>query len=503
MLRKDLLRVSRAGGGYHPQFVGESERPLARRIIDVFQSHVGDPRSDLDDSLEQIEREAADFKLVRGFASLLDREATFETIAPVPPERARRVAFEAASDVSVADETDRQEALSVAADSLGTPVTEVETALYADRDTNQVMTAFDSRWDAATLLEQYNLSLAQTAMFDAIEIEVRSSDPRTLVSAVKRLGLMYEIHDSDAGRVVEVTGPDSLFRRTRRYGTAFARLLRTLAATHEWEMQAQIADSGSQRELRLDQTDISVPGVEPVAEPRYDSGVESDFAARFTALDLDWSLSREPEPLRTGSRVMIPDFAFDYEFGDFRVFFEIMGFWTPEYVEKKLAQLADLEDVDMIVAVDESLGVGEEIKDRDQRVTEYTGTVGLKEIVDILREYETGLTEKAAGALPEQLLPEEDVVELGELSAEYGVSEDVIVNKQFPNHRVIGRTLVKPAVLEQVETVIESGMDLATAETALADRDITDTSAALSALGYRVAWEGLSGGTIQQKEPAE
>jgi len=35
-----------------------------------------------------------------------------------------------------------------------------------------------------------------------------------------------------------------------------------------------------------------------------------------------------------------------------------MGFWTPEYVAKKLGQLADVEDVDLLVAVDESLGVG-------------------------------------------------------------------------------------------------------------------------------------------------
>ncbi len=44
------------------------------------------------------------------------------------------------------------------------------------------------------LLAQYNLSLAQTALFDATEVRVRSSDPKALVSAVKRLRLMYEIH---------------------------------------------------------------------------------------------------------------------------------------------------------------------------------------------------------------------------------------------------------------------------------------------------------------------
>jgi len=81
--------------------------------------------------------------------------------------------------------------------------------------------------------------------------------------------------------------------------------------------------------MRLSDGDVTVPGVEPVAEPDFDSGVEADFAGRFRGLDLDWTLVREPETLETGNRVMIPDFAFDYDHADFRLFFEVMGFWTP------------------------------------------------------------------------------------------------------------------------------------------------------------------------------
>ncbi len=500
MLRKDLLRVSRAGGGYRPKFVDESDRQLASTSIERFRDHVGEPRSRLTESLEKLEREASDFKLVRGLASLLEREAAFETVTPVPPERVRRVTFEASAEIGVARDPDRDKALARAADQLGTTAAEIESALYADRDQNQIMTAFESRWDADTLLTQYNLSLAQTALFDATEIELSSTDPRAIVSAVKRLGLMYEIRVTDSGRIIDVTGPDSLFRRTRRYGTGFARVLRTVAATAEWHLEAQIDDGGTTRTLRLDQTDVSVPGVDPVADPSYDSGVESDFAARFERLDLDWSLTREPEPLRTGHRVMIPDFAFDYAFGEFRVFFEIMGFWTPEYVSKKLSQLAELEDVDMIVAVDQSLGVGEEIQARDQRATEYSGTVSIKAIASMLRDYEQNLTEAAAAAIPERLTPDEDVCRLESLATEYGVSEDVLKDKRFPDHRRLGQTLVRPAVLDRLESAIEPGMALTEADTLLSDRGIEESSAVLSAMGYRVDWEGLGGGTIRPKE---
>ena len=499
MLTKDLLRVSRAGGGYHPQFADRSHRPLAARVLGTFEAHVGRPRAELEAALSELEPEADHFKLVRGFAALCERDATFETRAPVPPERARRAAFEAGEAVGVVTDADRDRALARAADRLGVDADALADSLYADRDSQQVLVAFDPRWDPDALLEQYDLSLAGTALFDAVEVRVRSSDPRTLIAAVKRLGLMYEVRRTDSGREVVVTGPDHLFRRTRRYGTAFARLLRSVAKTAEWRLEATVDDRGTDRELVLTDADVSVPGVEPVAEPTYDSGVEADFAARFQALDLDWTLVREPEPLAAGARVMIPDFAFEYRFADFTVFFEIMGFWTPEYVEKKLGQLADLEDVEMLVAVDESLGVGEEIEARDGRAIPYSGSVRVKDVVDALRGYEGELVAETRAGLPDELRPESDVVSLADLAETHDVSEDALADVAFPNHDRVGRTLVRPTVLDEVADAIEPGTTLDAAEERLAAFGLSETSAVLSRLGYKVAWEGLSGGTLREK----
>jgi predicted nuclease of restriction endonuclease-like RecB superfamily len=500
VLTKDLLRVSRAGGGYHPQFTDRSHRPLAARVLGTFEAHVGRPRAELEAALADLESEADHFKLVRGFAALCERDATFETRAAVPPERARRVAFEAGEAVGVVTEADRDRALARAADRLGVGDQELADSLYADRDPRQVLVAFDPRWDPDSLLEQYDLSLAGTALFDAVEVRVRSSDPRALIAAVKRLGLMYEVRRTDSGREVVVTGPDHLFRRTRRYGTAFARLLRSVAKTAEWRLEATVDDRGTERELVLTGGDVSVPGVEPVAEPTYDSGVEADFAARFRALDLDWDLVREPEPLAAGARVMLPDFAFEYRFADFTVFFEIMGFWTPEYVEKKLGQLADLEDVEMLVAVDESLGVGEEIEARDARAIPYSGSVRVKDVVDALRRYEDDLVAETRADLPDELRPAADAVGLDELAADHGVSVDALDSVSFPDHERVGRTLVRPVVLDALRDRIEPGQSLSDVEGVLDAYGLDDASAVLSTLGLRVEWEGLSGGTIRETD---
>ncbi|WP_276300405.1 DUF790 family protein [Halorussus lipolyticus] len=510
MLTKDLLRVSRAGGGYHPQFAGREHRPLSARVLGTFQGHVGEPRSDLDSALKELEADADHFKLVRGFAKLLDREAVFETEAPVPPERARRTAFEEAEAVGVVSESERAEALRRASDRLAVSPGTVADSLYADLDERQVLAEFDARWSPDELLTQYNLSLAQTALFDATEIRVRTADPKALVSAVKRLRLMYEIHKTEgdgkdlSDREVIVTGPDALFRSTRRYGTRFARLLRTVAKADSWTLSATIDDYGTERTLSLSDDDpVRVPGVEPVAEVTFDSGVEADFAGRFESLGSDWELTREPEPLETGARVMIPDFAFDYRHSDFRVFFEIMGFWTPEYVEKKLSQLETVEDVELLVAVDESLGVGEAIEARDHRAIPYSETVRLKDVRDALRRYEDELVAENAADLPAEIVPEADAISLEALAEERGVSEEAIESRAFPAHERVGRTLVRPGVLDDLADEIEDGMAFSAVEAVLESRAIGDASALLSELGYAVEWEGLSGGTVRKKDDAQ
>jgi len=500
VLTKDLLRVSRAGGGYHPQFAGEAHRDLAARVLGVYQGHVDRPRSDLEEALESLERDAPDYKLVRGFAKLLERDATFETRAPVPPQRARRAAFAAGEEVGVVTEREREQALARAGDRLGIDGDAVAESLYADLEDRQVLASVDSRWGPDELLAQYDLSLAQTALFDATEVRVRSSDPRELVSAVKRLRLMYEIRKTGAGREVIVTGPDRLFRRTRRYGTRFARLLRTVATAEEWHLEATIDDRGTERTMTLSAADVSVPGVDPVTDVSYDSGVEADFAARFDALDLDWALVREPEPLEAGASVAIPDFAFDYRHANFRVYFEIMGFWTPEYVEKKLGQLDAIDDVELLVAVDEDLGVGEEIEARDHRAIPYAGTVRLKDVRDALRRYESDLVAESVASLPEELTPDADVVTIETLADQHGVSESALEDKRFPEHERVGRTLVRPSILADLGDELEAGLSLADAEERFESRGISDSSAALSRLGYRVEWEGLSGGTLRRVE---
>ena len=507
MLRKDLLRVSRRGG-YQPEFVDPDKQSLAAQVVGCYQGHVGEPRHRLDGVLTDIERDSEDFKLVRGLAKLVDDDATWEVQSDRNPRRTRETVFAASDAVGVVTEAEREQALDRAADELGASPETVEQSLYADREQNEVLAELGRSWAPEELLDQYNLSLAQTALFDAREVRIRSADPKAVVSAVKRLRLLYEIRRlpeeqrrtvAGTDREIVVTGPDALFRRTRRYGTRFARLLRTVVGTGEWTLSATIDDRGTDRTLELNDGDLTLPDTDPVAEVGYDSDVERQFATRFESLELDWVLLREPDAIAAGEHVVIPDFAFDWKHSDFRVYFEIMGFWTPEYVEKKLARLDAVENVEMLVAVDESLGVGEEIETRDHRAIPYTGQVSIKNVRNALRAYEDDLVAAAADSVPAEISPDSAVVTLGEIAAEYGVSESAIEDKTFPHHERVGRTLIAPSVLDDLAEDIEAGMGFKAANGCLEAVGIEDASAALNALGYRVEWEGLGGGTVREK----
>lgn len=124
----------------------------------------------------------------------------------------------------------------------------------------------------------------------------------------------------------------------------------------------------------------------------------------------------------------------------------------------------------------------------------------VKDVVDVLQEYETPLVEAAAETLPDALSPDDDVVDLETLADRHGVSEDALETISFPDHVRVGRTLVRPAVLDRLESVVEVGMSLSTVESRLAEHGIDDVSATLSWLGYRVEWEGLGGGTVRERE---
>ena len=92
------------------------------------------------------------------------------------------------------------------------------------------------------------------------------------------------------------------------------------------------------------------------------------------------------------------------------------------------------------------------------------------------------------------------MVTLAAVADEFGVSESAVEDRSFPEHERVGRTLVRPAVLDDLSGALDEGMTLDAAEAVLDECGIEDASATLAALGYRVEWTGLDGGTVRRKQ---
>ncbi|MFP4002109.1 MAG: DUF790 family protein, partial [Thermoplasmata archaeon] len=248
MLTKELLVVTKRKPNIHPKFrEPEKYRDLVLDVIDRYE--IGKKKKEIEEGVSELESHG-NFKLVRGLSKLLERKAKFGMDSPVEPEKLRRSAFE---EGYVTDDEERRQVLEKVAEEYGLSEDEVERYLWADREEEMVL-QFLEDVDGIELLKEYNLSLAQTLLFDAVELEFNASENfQQIFRMIKYFGLIYNV---DEDLKVNVTGPAALFKKTRKYGTSFAKLLPHIMKAEEWEISAQIETevSGEKRiyEFNLD-----------------------------------------------------------------------------------------------------------------------------------------------------------------------------------------------------------------------------------------------------------
>ncbi|HEU5120289.1 MAG TPA: DUF790 family protein [Candidatus Nitrosocosmicus sp.] len=107
----------------------------------------------------------------------------------------------------------------------------------------------------------------------------------------------------------------------------------------------------------------------------FDSKIESKFQEQFELFQTGWTIEREPEPIVTKQKTaFIPDFVlskFNYQ-----VIVEIIGFWTKEYLERKLSKIYNViqnkskeERFFMILVINHENLMSYEITD-DQKLTQ-------------------------------------------------------------------------------------------------------------------------------------
>ncbi|MEH2063216.1 MAG: DUF790 family protein [Nostoc sp.] len=373
MLPTDLLMHRQTGEEIIPKRlkIDQKTSELAIELINYYQSAVGKTQGVLERQLTDFEGDSTDYRVKRGLAYILKSSfCTFEVISPLEPQMLRERVFSLAAK-SVSSRESTQVTLSKIADELTQELErevlteQVRNGLYADLSENKILTVFDAPI-APDLLNRYNLSQVQGVFYKASKLVLNAhrnvpGEYKLLFRYLKLFQLMAYIEgDADHGFTITIDGPTSLFNPSTRYGLAIAKLIPALLHVTKWSLssilQTRDAYTNTWKTGRFTlNSECGLVSHYPPGKP-YDSMLEASFADKWDALKSGWALEREVDLIPIPGSVMIPDFRLVHPDG--RTFLlEIVGYWRPEYLQKKFSQVRRAGRDDLILAISERLNL--------------------------------------------------------------------------------------------------------------------------------------------------
>lgn len=170
-----------------------------------------------------------------------------------------------------------------------------------------------------------------------------------------------------------------MLRQTRRYGASMAKFLPALLSCRDWSLQAEVRLRNYGPPLRLELSSESGLKSQMPSPPEFDSSVEEAFARKWgTEPRRGWSLRRATAVLQRGQTVFVPDFVLSHEDGR-KLLLEIVGFWTPEYLQAKIQKLKLFADQGILLAVAEK--VASAWKDSPAGVILYKTALNLDDVL--------------------------------------------------------------------------------------------------------------------------
>lgn len=372
----------------------------AADLIALFVQQRHQPQERWQQALEEYEAGRTDYTVIRGLAKVLSDNATFEPIeTPMDPVELRARLFgrgPAYVSTALLHTDSRDKMLREVAVEYNVNPGQLEHILYADRTAAYLLTDLGPAWTPDGLIARYNLELARAALYWADQMTVHIYDGfKDFWKYVKLFKLMFEgtviaPEQGFQGYNVVLDGPISPFvAATTRYGRQLAAFLPALFLSHRWRMWATVRVPQFRKRL-VYYLDDSVELVTHFkASGEFDSRMEANFATEFHEKFGDergkWLLTREDEVILLGDTVMIPDFALTHKKDGRRALIEIVGFWHPEYLERKLAKAKAANRTDLILLVYEGVNLGKErLHDVPAQVLYFKNKPVLKDVMDVV-----------------------------------------------------------------------------------------------------------------------
>lgn len=500
MLPMQLLRARVRGSRVYPVWARgtDLELEVAERLISVFEE--GKTLKQIHEEVEELEHvyESAglSFKFLRGLSLLLERESHLESPSvSIEPSKAREVVFRVVNERYGGFVTDgRSDAIGLAARELGIVPEELERILWADSEENLVLSKGPS-YDPMGLLKRYNLSLLQTVLFKALRVTVRTrasgSEVKRFLRAIKRFGLMYVAEKSDSIEL-RVDGPASVLKMTTKYGVSLAKSIPYVVSMSDWHISAEVLRKRGKRKdtlyFTLSSSSRWLFPEDRKEKPTYDSSLERSFSS--IAGSAGWTVLREPEPLLAGNSLLIPDFLIKK--GGIRIYVEVMGFWTPDYVEKKIRKISEVKEP-MLILVRRDLLCSKVMRLPKDVIAIEGSKIDKVSLFRELERIEKRILREARKVGDQELLKRGDILFIEELTEDLGLTREQL-KELLDSHEyvLLGDYLVRRSLIERLkgEKLPRSVRDLKE----LLRRISLPVEIAIplaNHLGYEVVWRGL------------
>jgi predicted nuclease of restriction endonuclease-like RecB superfamily len=117
----------------------------------------------------------------------------------------------------------------------------------------------------------------------------------------------------------------------------------------------------------------------------YDSQLEARFAKDFRKAAPDWNVVREPRPVESLGALIFPDFELVHRHDPTRRWLlEIVGFWTPKYLEEKLRKLRGARLENVLLCIDQDRGCSDAELPKDAKIIRYRRRIDVGAVLAVL-----------------------------------------------------------------------------------------------------------------------
>ena len=393
MLTSDLALNFRRGDRVFPRLIKTDDKGNlgdAANLIEIFEDFQNRTRGELEAELEEYVGTGTDYRILRGLIKLLTDRAEFETHAPAEPSEIRQKVFLEARKFQpvLPDSENKKEVLEIAAEKFGTDANSIFENLYADLSANQKMISFESI-APEELLNLYNLAQAQAILYKCVEMKILvapsdAANYRAIFGWIKHFGLIHSVAGTaKSGYEITLTGAASLFHRSQKYGINMSVFLPALLLCQNWKARAEIAQKQGKNlfyELTSEQTELVSNRFD---EPEYENPDIEKLRKNWEKLDSDWQLKENRKVIDLGKAAFIPELILVSPNAQ-EIYLDILGFWTPKSLQKKLAEFEAANFKTFIIAASNELrGSREEVLWENENVVFYKTKIEPRVLIEI------------------------------------------------------------------------------------------------------------------------